>query len=72
MLGILFLGKTLRIVSSETKFCRKADTKTPIRINGSASVIMLKKTVLKFKKLFQVIFISIFYLPYGIINLEDN
>jgi len=68
MLGILFLGKTLRIVSSDTKFCRKADTKTPMRINGSASMIMLRKIVLKFKKPVQVMFISIFYLSYSIIN----
>jgi hypothetical protein len=45
------LGKNLEMTSSETKFSSSAETKTPIMMNGSASMMMLKNTALKLARL---------------------
>jgi hypothetical protein len=54
MLSTLFLGMMLRMLFSETKLLRVAETMTLISINGNASSTMLSKIILKLIKVFQL------------------
>ena len=54
MLRNLFLGIILRIVFSETKLLRNAETMTLSSIKGKASITILNNIILKLTTLFQL------------------